>query len=122
MARHAEAIVTLEASVRQSADVTILDLEGRATIGPGNDLLASELGRLVQGGARKLLVNLRGVKQVDSSSISTLVRTFVSLQNTGGSLKLLSPQGRVRAVLSLTRLLKAIPNFDDEGAALASFH
>ena len=121
MARHAEAIVTLEATVRQSADVTILDLEGRATIGPGNDLLASELGRLVQGGARKLLVNLRDVKQVDSSSISTLVRTFVSLQNTGGSLKLLSPQGRVRAVLSLTRLLKAIPSFDDEAAALASF-
>ncbi|MBI3668850.1 MAG: STAS domain-containing protein [Acidobacteria bacterium] len=111
----------LQATMRQSGDVTILDLEGRATIGPANDLLAAELARLIKGGARKLLVNLRGVKQVDSSSISTLVRTFVSMQSTGGSLKLLSPQGRVRAVLGLTRLLNVIPNFDDEAAALASF-
>ncbi len=111
----------LQVTMRQSGDVTLLDLEGRATIGPANDLLAAELARLIKGGARKLLINLRGVKQVDSSSISTLVRTFVSLQSAGGSLKLLGPQGRVRAVLGLTRLLSVIPNFDDEAAALASF-
>ena len=111
----------LQATIRESGDVTILDLEGRATIGVGNDALAAELGRLLQGGARKLLVNLYGVAQIDSSGISSLVRTFLALENSGGSLKLLVPAGRVRQVLSVARLLSAIPTFDDEAAALESF-
>ncbi len=111
----------LQATIRESGEVTVLDVQGRATLGAGSDLLASELGRLLQGAARKVLVNLRDVKQIDSSGISILVRMYVSFRHSGGSLKLLAPQGRVHAVLSLTRLLSVIPTFEDEAAALASF-
>ncbi len=111
----------LQATTRQSGDVTILDLEGRATIGRENDALAAALRRLTEGGARKLLVNLAGMVQIDSSGISTLVRTFVAMGKSGGSLKLLAPVGRVRQALAVARLLSAIPTFDDEAAALASF-
>lgn len=116
-----EAVVSLRATIRQSGDVTILDLEGHATIGASSDLLACELQRLRESGARKLLVNLSGVTRIDSSGLSTLVRAFVSLGQSGGSLKLLGARGRVREVLSVTRLLGAIPTFDDEASALASF-
>src|SRR5580700_6847864 len=94
-----EAIVGLQVSIRQSADVTILDLQGRATIGPGNDLLSSHLQNVIGDGRRKVLLNLEGVPQVDSSSISTIVRAFVSLGHQEGSLKLLRPRGSVRMVL-----------------------
>src|SRR5712692_3058110 len=116
-----EAVVSLRANVRQSGNVTVLDLQGRATIGKGNDMLAGELRRLLTGGRQKLLVNLAGVTQIDSSGISTLVRAFVVLGKSGGSLKLLAPGGRVRQVLSVSRLLGAIPTFEDEATALASF-
>ncbi len=116
-----EAVVSLRTMIRQSGDVTILDLEGRATIGASSDLLARELRRLRESGARKLLVNLSGVTQIDSSGLSMLVRAFVSLGQSGGSLKLLGVRGRVREVFSVTRLLGAIPTFDDEASALASF-
>ncbi len=113
--------MSLQATIRHSGDVTILDLEGRAIIGASSDLLARELRRLRESGARKLLVNLSGLTQIDSSGLSTLVRAFVSLGHSGGSLKLLGVRGRVREVLSVTRLLRAIPIFDDEASALASF-
>lgn len=116
-----EAVVGLQATIRNSGDVAILDLKGRALVGPENDRLASELQQLIQSGPRKLLVNLAGLTQVDSSGVSTLVRAFVSLRQSGGSLKLLGAGGRVLEVLAMTRLLDAIPNFDDEAAALASF-
>jgi len=116
-----KAAVEFTITVRKAGDVSILDLEGRATLGEGSDRLATELVDLIRGGARKILVNLRGTRQVDSSGISAVVRAYVSLRRSGGSLKLLAPQGRVRAVLSVTRLLKVIPVFDDEAAALASF-
>lgn len=111
----------LQIIVRQSGDITILDVQGRATIGLGNDLLNSKLRQVVDGGARKLLINLAGASQVDSSGISTIVRTFVTVQKSGGALKLMNPSGRVREVLEVTRLLTSIPTFDDETSALASF-
>jgi anti-sigma B factor antagonist len=114
--------VSLQITLRTVGDVSIVDLRGRATIGLGNDLLNSQLRQLVDGGWRKVLVNLASVTQMDSSGISTMVRMFVTLQRTGGSLKLLSPVGRVKEVLELTRLLSSIPHFEDEAQALASFH
>ncbi len=111
----------LQITTRKSGDVTILDLSGRAIIGQSNEALNTELRKQIAAGAQKVLVNLASVTQMDSSGISTLVRTFVSLERGGGSLRLLRPQGHVRAVLELTRLIQSIPTFNDEAQALASF-
>lgn len=112
----------LQVSVRKSGEVTILDVVGRATMGPGNDLLKSQLQRAVEGGSRKVLLNLTNLLQVDSSGLATLVQTFVSLGRLGGSLKLLGPSARVLEVLEVMRLPQSIPTFQNEAAALASFH
>jgi len=113
--------VDLQISIRESGDVTILDLQGRATIGAHSDLLNSHLQELIANGARKLLLNLADLTQLDSSGISAITGTFVSLGRQGGSLKLLRPCGRVRAVLRVVRLPDIIPTFEDEAQALASF-
>jgi len=113
--------VGLQISTRESADVTILDLCGRATIGVESDLLIGHLNKLVATGVLKLLLNLADVTQLDSSSISAIVETYLSLRRQGGSLKLLCPCGRVRAVLRVIRLPDIIPTFEDEAQALASF-
>jgi anti-anti-sigma factor len=115
------AVVGLQISIRETDDVTILDLDGRATIGVDSDLLTRHLRKLVASGVRKLLLNLASVTQVDSSSIGTIAGTYVSLSRQGGSLKLLRPRGRVREVLGVMRLLDSIPTFEDETLALASF-
>ena len=111
----------LQISIRESDDVTILDLRGRATIGADSELLSSHLRELVAKGVRKLLLNLADLTQVDSSGVSTVVRTYVSLRRQGGDLKLLRPCGRVLIVLRVIQLLDIIPSFEDETQALASF-
>jgi anti-sigma B factor antagonist len=114
-------VVALQISTRESGDVTILDLRGRATMGVDSDLLIGHLDKLVATGVLKLLLNLADVTQLDSSGISAIVGTSVSLRRQGGSLKLLCPCGRVRAVLRVVRLPEIIPTFEDETQALASF-
>jgi anti-anti-sigma factor len=113
--------VSLQISIRESADVTILDLRGKATIGVDGDLLSVQLKKLVAKGVRKLLLNLEDVAQLDSSGISAIVATYVSLSRQGGSLKLLSPRGRVQEVLRVIHVADIIPTFKDETQALASF-
>jgi len=114
--------VGLQISIREFGDVTILDLRGRSTIDGGeSELLSSRLEKLVSNGVRKLLLNLADLTQVDSSGVSIIVGTYVSLRAKGGELKLLCPCGRVLEVLRILHLLEMIPNFEDETQALASF-
>ena len=114
--------MALQISIRESGDVTILDLRGRSTVNDGeSDLLNSHLQELVANGARKLLLNLGDLTQVDSSGISVIVGTYVSLCSQGGDLKLLRPRGLVLEVFRVLHLLEIIPKFEDEAEALASF-
>jgi anti-anti-sigma factor len=114
--------VGLQISIRESGDVTILDLRGRSTIDGGeSQLLSSHLQELVSNGVRKLLLNLGDLTQVDSSGVSIIVGTYVSLRGQGGDLRLLRPGGRVQEVFRALHLLEIIPNFEDETQALASF-
>lgn len=112
----------LQISTRRFRDITILDLQGRSTINGGeSELLDSQLQTLIASGVRKLLLNLTNLTQVDSTGVSIIVKTFVSLRDQGGALKLLCPCGRVLEVLTMLRLLETIPSFVDETQALISF-
>ena len=112
----------LQLFVRHSADVAIIDVHGKATIGPANDILRNQLRRLIEGGTSKVLVNLTDATQLDSSSIGTIVSAFISLKRQGANLKLLRPRGNVRLVLETVHLLDVIPSIEDETEAIASFH
>ena len=114
--------MALQVFIRRSGDVSILDLQGRATINAGeSELLESHLQKLVANGARKVLLNLAELTQVDSSGLSVIVGTCVSLRRQGGDLRVLRPSGHVLEVFKVLRLLEAIPRFEDEAQALASF-
>ena len=111
----------LQIEERKSGGVTILDLVGRIVIGVSNDALVAELRKFSDAGASDVILNLAGVTQMDSSGISTLVRSFVTLERNAGNLKLLNPTGHVREVLELTRLIQSIPTYTDEKKAVDSF-
>jgi len=112
----------LQISIRKSGDVTIVDLRGKLTVNDGeSELLRSRLEKLVGNGVHKLLLNLTDLTQIDSSGVSIIAETYVSLKHPGGRLRLLGPRGRVLQVLTVLRLLDIVENFEDEAQALASF-
>lgn len=112
----------LQISIRESGDVTILDLRGRSTINGGeSELLGIRLKELVESGVCKLLLNLANLTQVDTSGVGVIIGTYLSLKDRGGELKLLCPNGRVLEVFRVLRLLTLISSFEDETQALASF-
>jgi anti-anti-sigma factor len=95
--------------------------EGRAIDDAESELLSNRLKKLAANGVHKLLLNLVDLAQVDSSGVSVIVGTAVSLKAKGGDLKLLCPCGRVLEVFRVLHLLEIIPSFEDETEALASF-
>lgn len=111
----------LQINTRKESDVMIVEPRGRATLGENSELLDGELQRLASEGWTKMLVDLSGLVQIDSSGISALVRQCTGLARKGGSLRLVCPPGRVHDALSVTRLLEAIPTFEKLPAAVESF-
>ena len=113
--------MSLEISVRQSGDVTILDLRGKSIQPLMCELLNTTLKELVATGVRKVLLDMTDLVQLDSYCITLIVRTHASLCDQGGDLKLLRPGGHVLEVFKTLHLLKLIPCFSEETNALASF-
>jgi anti-sigma B factor antagonist len=111
----------MEITVRHAGGVALLDVHGRLTIGESSEQLHDALQSVIENGARKVVVVLNGVPQIDSSGISTLVRISIQLAREGGILRLVCGEGRVRDALTVTRLIEAIPAFESESAALANF-
>ncbi len=113
--------MSLEVSIRTVGEIHVAAARGRIVLGEGTDHLHRELRGLIDAGWRKILINLAEVQQIDSTGISTIVRNCTALSRAGGTLKLVCPPGRVRDSLNLIRIADAIPTFDDEASALASF-
>src|SRR6266478_2137717 len=113
--------IPMEINVRKSGGISVIDVHGRLTIGEPSDQLHSSLESLITEGAKKVVVILNHIPQIDSSGISTLVRISIRLAREGGGLRLVCGPGRVRDALTVTRLVEAIPTFESESAAVNNF-
>jgi anti-sigma B factor antagonist len=111
----------MEISVRKQNGIHLLVVSGRLTIGEPSEQLNEALQSIVKDGGRKVVINLNGVPQIDSSGISSLVRISIQLAREGGAVHLVCGQGRVRDALTVTRLVEAIPTYESEGAAVSQF-
>ena len=106
---------------RQAGDVTILDMDGKITIGEGSVAVRSAIRRLLEEGKKKILLNLAGVGYVDSSGIGELVSSYTTINREGGQLKLLNLTQKIQDLLAITKLLTVFDVYDDEASALNSF-
>jgi len=111
----------LDVSERQAGDVTILDLSGEVRIGDSSVALRDNIRRLADGGKNKLLLNLAGVKYIDSSGIGELIANYTTVTRQGGQLKLLNLTDRIQNLLVITKLLTVFDSYEDESEALKSF-
>ncbi len=109
-------------SERQAGDVTILDLDGKVTIGEGSVLLRGTIRRVLGEGKTKLLLNLAKVGYIDSSGIGELVSSYTAVSKEGGTLKLLNLTEKLQDLLAITKLLTVFDVFENEGEALSSFN
>ncbi len=106
---------------RPTGGVMILDLKGKLTIGDGDELLKDKINSLVQQGHTKLILNLAEVPYIDSGGLGQVVRTYTTVKQHNGSLKLMNVTKRIEDLLAITKLLTVFDVFETEQDALQSF-
>ena len=106
---------------RQEGDVTVLDVAGKITIGVGDVAVRDAVHVALGGGARSILLNLKGVTTIDSAGVGELVSAYTTVTNRGGKLKLLNLPPKVNDILQITQLITVFEVYDDEREAVESF-
>lgn len=111
----------MEITVRNNGQVTIIDLNGNLTIGRSEEALRETVKRLIAEKQRYVLLNLAEVPTIDSSGIGAIIKSFTSLQEADGKLKVLRPSRMARQLLTITGLMSVLESFEDERQAISSF-
>jgi anti-anti-sigma factor len=111
----------MQLAVADSGDVKIVRVKEPKLTYPNLAPFFAEVRQLVEGGARKVVIDLAAVGYIDSASIGCLMDVRRLLQDRGGVLKLSGLQPRVETMLSMTGVHKIMDIHREEAAAVEAF-
>jgi len=108
---------------RKLGDVVIFDIRGDLSASTIEEVaLQKRVKSGLEEGMKRWLVNLAEVPFMDSSGFGELLTSFISARNAGGQLKIEHLAPKVGLVFDITGLRRVFDIFDDEEAAIRSFH
>ncbi len=111
----------MKANLRDSGNVSIIELKGKITIGSGDVQLRDTITKILESGKHNSLVDMKDVTAIDSSGIGELVGCYTTVTNKGGRLRLLHLPPKIQDVLTVTQLITVFDVYETEPEAVASF-
>jgi anti-sigma B factor antagonist len=113
-------LTSLEFHESTSDDIVLLALTGQLTFSEADDV--REKIRALAGARKlKVVLDLTHVHYIDSTGLGALVSGYTSLQNQGGTLKLVNPNKRNMELLLVTQLHTVFEVFNEVQDAVDSF-
>jgi anti-sigma B factor antagonist len=106
-------------STRQAGNATIVDVNGDVTLYNAPELRAMLVEIMKEKHAPRVIVNLTGVKYIDSAGVASLVEGLKLSRELNTGFALFGLQRSPRQVLELTHLVKVFSIFETEPEALA---
>lgn len=102
-------------------DIAILSLSGNMMGGPDTQELHDKVKSLINDGIKKIVVDLKDVKWMNSSGLGTIMAATTSVEQAGGKLKLANVTDKVQSLLIITQLMKIFETYESVERACASF-
>ena len=88
-------------------DIVVLEIKGRLTMGRECQQLEWSTDALVKEKKKKIIFDLSGVSQIDSTGVGIVVMSAGQIKEAGGRLRVCA-QGHVEKVLKLTSVDKVV--------------
>jgi anti-sigma B factor antagonist len=114
--------MALEIHQREREGITLLDLNGRITVGKEATAFRESIAGLAAAGTKNLVLNLAAVDYIDSTGLGALVIVATTLRKNGGNVKLLNLNRRNIELLVMTKLATVFEIFADEQDAVNSYY
>ena len=111
----------MKLNVEHVGDVAVFRMSGQMTIGEGDIQFRQAVTEQLMRGDKKLLIDMKGLKYLDSAGLGEMVRAFTTVRKAGGSMRLLHLMDKARELFTVTRLISVFEHFESEKDALAAF-
>jgi anti-anti-sigma factor len=112
----------LAISSRAAEGVVVFDIDGELSRWTSTLPTLSELVKAQAGsGQDRVLINLEKAGFVDSYGVGEIIASFISLQNSGGALKLCRIPPKLEFLFEITDLKKILSIYPTEEAAMEAF-
>ena len=98
----------MQLAVEEQGAVRIVRVREAKLTYPVLSSFFAEVRQLVEGGARKMVIDLAAVSYIDSASIGCLMDIHRLLQEKGGAVRLSGLQPRVETMISMTGVHKIV--------------
>ena len=106
---------------KMDGDIAILTVTGNMMGGPETSALHDKIKSLIADDLRKVVVDIKGVKWMNSSGLGVLMACMTSLEQNDGELKLASVTEKVKSILMITKLIEIFTTYETADRAVASF-
>ena len=111
----------LEIIPRTAEGIQILDLKGQLTLGPEDLEFRAEFDRLISAGTVRVALNFEGLRDLDSTGLSTLIAARAALRKAGGELAMFAVNGSHLELLTEAHLEISFEMFPDQQSTIDSF-
>ncbi|MFZ0392141.1 MAG: STAS domain-containing protein [Calditrichia bacterium] len=101
-------------------DVAVLSISGNMMGGPETTALHDKVKSLIADGIKKVVVDLKGVKWMNSSGLGVLMACMTSLNNVEGQMKIASVTEKVKSLLMITQLMRIFDTYENAERAKAA--
>jgi len=100
--------------------VAVLSLSGKMMGGPETTALHDHIRGLMNDGINKVVIDLGGVKWINSSGLGVLMAAMTTLKNAEGQMKLANVTEKVESLLMITQLMRIFETYDSIDRAVSA--
>lgn len=100
--------------------VAVLTLAGKMMGGPETIALHDHIKGLINDGIKKVVIDLGGVKWMNSSGMGVLMACMTTLNNAEGKLVLARVSEKVNSLLMITQLIKVFQSYETVERAVST--
>jgi len=101
--------------------VAVLKFKGSLMGEPGTTKIREKIHSLVNDDLQKVVIDMSGVKWINSAGLGSLIAGLTTLRNAGGDLRLANVVEKVESLFMITQLVKVFKSYDSVDRAVASF-
>ena len=102
-------------------EAVVLELKGNVMGGDDTKEFNEVLHKLIDGGKTRVVLDLGGVKFMNSSGLGMLIGGLTTMKKAEGHLKLAKVTEKIESLLIITKLIKIFESFDSVDEAVKSF-
>ena len=100
--------------------VAVLTLTGKMMGGPETTALHDHIRSLMADNISKVVIDLGGVKWINSSGLGVLMAAMTTLKNAGGQMRLANVTEKVESLLMITQLMRIFDTYESVDRAVSS--